>query len=528
MTLTVERPTVARLAEPPSTNPWPVWYLRRNPLVRTRLGDPELRDRLGRYTEAIDQTARAAAAAADELYGLVGEAAADESRRKDLLAWRRVVNHEKTPPDRPAPARTVVAWLTARAERDRQLADLEQAYDAAADRERGRLAGLLGQPDFARALALVAPGVYEESRRYREVAGGPGPVPARVRKSERGLVQYVSRALIRTSPLSRFTAVGLARPDPAGEAPEAVPFSGATAFLTLDRVMLSWVLSGLEAEGRDLGRCWVGRAPTSAMAEGGSQLLFLQPTPDGLRRLSVPASGIVGALLSATGMGPRPVAAVVAALSGAGLSTAEAEAAVQRAVAAGILSTWTSAEEGAADPDDQLRGFDEYTGGATGEVADHLQRLRDAVPEHRASALRETSARLAAVSAQARRPAEIKVDEDYVMGPTQVDPTPWAAGLADLGRASQLPPLPPSTRRPAPSPSRRASRPWSRRRWAWGGAASATVMPISPPACWAWTTTASPPSGTSCSARSPRRGRSGRNQTRAGSSVPAPTGRSAQ
>src|SRR5439155_20897973 len=134
-----------------------------------------------------------------------------------------------------------------------------------AERERATLATLLGDENLRRALALAAPDLYAESERYRASAGTGRPVPAHARKAERGLLQYVTRAMVRTSPLSRFTAVGLAVPDPGGVAPDRVRFHDAVAFGSLDRVMLGYVVGGLHAPDGDV---WVGLPPTSALDGG--------------------------------------------------------------------------------------------------------------------------------------------------------------------------------------------------------------------------------------------------------------------
>jgi hypothetical protein len=45
---------------------------------------------------------------------------------------------------------------------------------------------------------------------------------------------------------------------------------------------------------------------------------------------------------------------------------------------------------------------------------------------------------LATVSRLARRPAKVSIEEDYVLPPMTVDPTPWRGQLADLGAAVEL------------------------------------------------------------------------------------------
>lgn len=193
--------------------------------------------------------------------------------------------------------------------------------------------------------------MYEESERYRAAVAGPDRLSARSRKSERGLIQYVTRAMVRTSPLARFTAVGIAVPGPGGVDPGEVGFEGATAFPGLDRVMLAYVLGGLSpATGAALLNAWVALSPTSALDEGRDTLYFLRPTESGFQRLSAPVKGVVRALVDATVMGPRPVRSVVAHIAAqTGCAAQDAAKAVLQAVHQGILCSYGEPEDGAAE-----------------------------------------------------------------------------------------------------------------------------------------------------------------------------------
>lgn len=417
----------------------PLWYLRINPLRRVRLSDPTLRRLLGSLALAQSALRLATERCSDDLYARIGTTV-DEQERRRLVEWRRLVHNDRAPRQDASPSPTVDSWLAARQSRQILLDELASGYAAAADRERATLAGLLGQRDLEQALALVAPEVHRESQRYQRAVLGEGPISARVRKSERGLVQYVTRALVRTSPLSRFTAVGLAVPSHGGVPPEQVTFSGARSFPSLDRVMLGFVLAGLDAaEDPRLDDAWVGVPPTSGMAADGSRLFFLKPSAAGLRRLAVPTTGLVGRLLAATVMGPRPAAAVVADLAQrSGCTTEQAWAALRQAVATGILSSWPSAEDGDADLDALLDCYDVRAGGRLRGVAARLAALTDAAASDRAEHVRTLATDLAEVSHRANRLAEISIEEDYVVAPMQVDTRTWQQPLQDLGAAAEL------------------------------------------------------------------------------------------
>ncbi|GAB2956852.1 hypothetical protein GCM10023080_015270 [Streptomyces pseudoechinosporeus] len=429
------------------TSPEPQWFLRVNPLRRSRLADPELRRLLDELTRAEAELAKAAEICSQELYERIGAVESDAERR-ELIALRRAIHNGRAPrrtPEAPTPA--VTGWLTAYEERERLRAAVVEGHPAASDRERAVLARLLGDDDLLRSLALVAPEVHQEAERYRAAVEGPGKVSARTRKSERGLIQYVTRAMVRTSPLSRFTAVGIAEPAPAGD-PEAVrpgevPFTGAQAVPGLDRVMLNYVLGGLPtAPGTDLSELWVGVPPTSAPDPEAGKLFFLNFTEQGMRRLALPLDGPVGDLLDALSMGPRRFPAVVAHVAErAGCSPQDADHRVRQALRQGVLCTYRQSEDSAT-----AAGYDDLlTAEMPTEVRETADRVRAGLPRvvrapaaQRGAALAELRADLGRFSQAVGRPAHITVEEDYVMPPLKVAAADWHAPLADVGPAVEL------------------------------------------------------------------------------------------
>ncbi|MEW1871798.1 hypothetical protein AB0420_27430 [Streptomyces caelestis] len=432
------------------TSPEPQWFLRVNPLRRARLADPELRRLLTGLAAAEAELAEAAEACSQELYERIGAVESDAERR-ELIALRRAIHNgrapRKAPADRVAQIPSVARWLAVQAERDRLRTTITEDYPAAADRERTVLAGLLGDDDLLRSLALVAPEVHQEAERYRTAVEGPGKVNARTRKSERGLIQYVTRSMVRTSPLSRFTAVGIAEPAPAGD-PEAVrpgdvSFTGALAVPGLDRVMLHYVLGGLPtADGADPTDLWIGLPPTSAPDPESGKLFFLKFSEQGMHRLALPLDGPVADLLDALSMGPRRFPAVVAHVATrAGCSEGDADRRVRQALQQGVLCTFGQPEEraGAADYDELLPAARDTP---AGELADRvragLPRVAEAPAGERGAVLAGLRGDLGRFSQAAGRPAHITVEEDYVMPPLKVATSDWHAPLTDLGPAVEL------------------------------------------------------------------------------------------
>ncbi|MFE0171091.1 hypothetical protein ACFWZ2_02145 [Streptomyces sp. NPDC059002] len=417
----------------------PLWVLRINPLERARLSDGTLRGLLGQLADAERAVREAALRCSDELYAAIGAAADEESRRR-LVALRRAIHNDRTPKapwDAATPA--VAQWDAAREHRAALRTEVAGAYTAAADRERGTLAGLLGDEELARSLALVSPEVYQESLRYRSATAAGKPLTARARKSERGLVQYVTRAMVRTSPLARFTAVGIAVPDPAGASPEDPHYTPATSFTGLDRVMLGYVLGGLRPPvGAGILDAWVGLSPTSALEPDG-RLFFLKPTETGFQRLAAPVKGTVRALVDATVMGPRPVRSVIGDLAArTGRTPEDAAKAVVGAVRQGMLCTYDEAEDGAADLAGLLERSAPAAGDALDDVRDRLPRLGAAPAAARGAELAALRDDFAEVSRIARRPAKVTVEEDFVLSPARVAADDWRQPLEDLGPVVEL------------------------------------------------------------------------------------------
>jgi hypothetical protein len=417
----------------------PLWVLRINPLGRSRAGDGALLASLAELVDAERAVVAAAGRCADELYEHIGSTV-DVSRRRVLIAQRRAVHNDR---DLPEPMGTVgpatARWIAASERRSRARRAVAAGYADAIERERSGMATVLGDEHLLGALALVAPEVFTAALRYRTAVDAGGELPARVRKSERGLVQYVTRAMVRTSPLSRFTAVGLAVPHERGTPPDRVTFDTAVAFLGLDRVMLGYVLAGLRPDEDEDG--WVQVPPTTQHSPDGSHLYFLRFSPSaGVQRMSARLTPTVQLLLDATAMGPRRVSAVAAEVAGrSGRPVAEATTVVRGAVRAGLLCTAIGPDDSATEIDALLDGAGAHAGTELiAEVRQRRARLATADPTRRDVELERTRAALARLSELARRPATILVEEDYVVPPSRITTAPWRPALDDLAAGVEL------------------------------------------------------------------------------------------
>lgn len=420
----------------------PLWMLRVNPLVRVRLADSVLAALLDEVCAAENEVEAAAEVCSAELHELIG-AAADPGARGPLITLRRDIHNDRVPRTEDDPVPAVARWRAARAVRDTLRESLDREYPQAAERERKRLAGLLADDDLRRALALVAPEVAAGADRYRAALEGGGKLSARLRKSERGLVQYVTRAMIRTSPLSRFTAVGLALPGREGVALGDEAPAGAVPVVGLDRIMLHYVLGGLRYEAtpdRPPGpEDWVQLPPTSEFGPGREKLMFLQPAGGVIRRLSTPVAGPVRPLVNAVALGARQVSAVAAEVAGElGCSAEDALTAVRGAVRAGILCLSDGPEDGALPLRTMLDRPGLPSAPLLGEVDRLLPEVAAAPAEQRAAVLTRLRGTLAGLSHRAARPAQVLVEEDYVLPPLTVDTGPWGGALDDMAAVVEL------------------------------------------------------------------------------------------
>ncbi|MEV7600498.1 hypothetical protein AB0O91_24315 [Kitasatospora sp. NPDC089797] len=409
--------------------------LRVNPMKRQRLADGEFAALLAEYGEAQAESARWEPLCSAELHAAVG--AAEGPLRSRLLRVRRDVHNGRRPDvtglDLP-PA--TVAWLRL-ADRTRELErELAERRPAALESERARLAGLVEDEDFRRALALSAPEVLQAAVRYSG-AWEQGGLSKGDRKSERGLLQFVARSMVRTSPLSRFTAVGLAALDRAGEGLGTADASGAVPFVSLDLPLLNYVLGGVADEQADP---WVQQSPTVSEEADSGRVTFVHTKDRTTRRLSVPHTDSVHAVLRATTMGPRRFSAVAAEV-GERLGTGRPEAArlVAGTLSIGLLCRAPAGRESGG----LLFGgaLDRAPEGAAAELAAvqrETDRLASADAAERTAALERLRAAGLALSQRVGRPARLQVNEDFVLPPRRVSLAGHTRQLADLANSVEF------------------------------------------------------------------------------------------
>lgn len=409
-----------------------VWMLRVNPLARHRFADPVLAESLERLVALEAELVVLAQDCSEQLYALIGAATAEE--RSILIGLRRDIHNDRTPhavPDGTSGA--VARWVEIRGKREEVERAVERRVEAAVRHERDELVRILSDGDFRRAVALVAPEVLDSAQRYRAGSAG-GAVSARLRKSERGLLQYATRAMMRTSPLSRFTAVGLLIPGSVGEPVEGIGFTGASAFSELDPMLLAHLAGAAPPAEGSPRTVWVQHAPTLRRLEG-TQITYVRAAPSGAKVLSAPVTTHLHVVLELTAMGPRPLDAVVEDASRRlSCPVPAARVLVRRCLDAGILCEAAGpvqifaegALAGAAGP------LSDDAAGPLVEAGESAEWLAHTDAEERGGLI----ARIERITGSLNGPAgprpALLVNEDYLVRPGPVDVSGLRSRLADL------------------------------------------------------------------------------------------------
>jgi lantibiotic biosynthesis dehydratase-like protein len=147
---------------------------------------------------------------ADHLHELV-PGVTDDLRRRVVLPLRRDVFNNRIPgayayrlgevTDDPL----AVRWVAVQREISYLTREIEQRHPEVLATERAGLLAASQHPEFRRALVLSSPLTF---RALQEYASGSGSNGKRARRAEASLLRYYTRAAAKTSPFSRYTAVG--------------------------------------------------------------------------------------------------------------------------------------------------------------------------------------------------------------------------------------------------------------------------------------------------------------------------------
>lgn len=410
--------------------------LRINPLPGRRLGTSELTAAVRALVETEQSSVSLAEAARAELFDLAADATGRD-RQQILDLKRAVFNHRSPGPaadSRSWPAATA-AWLAARRRSDLARSVLTTGYEACLAQERANLAETMASEPFQLSLALTSPQVLEAVRRYVRSAGKPSK---RDRKSERGILQLLTRAMVRTSPLARFTAVGFGSWSEQGGALDRTVFQRrrAHSFLSADRVLVSTLAAGLSPAGDT-----VMRSRSLRVGQAGAQFRHIDGSQ--VRILSAPLTAQLRTLLDLTALGPIVAGDLSRALADRlELSLQEADRIIQGARDAQILVPGPAIDEQAADP---LRAAREALSAHAPEAACQLAefsadlgRIATATVSERVALLRRLDTAQQNLNALSSQPVQLHVNEDYVLDPFKVSPAGYEQALADAAEVTEF------------------------------------------------------------------------------------------
>jgi hypothetical protein len=400
----------------------PVAVRRVNLLRRTDLTPAADRAEVRRLLDAETARQHAAVALGDALTAAVPQVDADV--RRLLLRLRRDVFNGR-------PARPAGGWthptLTAYQEADqsvqRHAATVQAGADAGLDAARAAVRRLLADDDFARTVDLASRSVGD--RRAKYVAHGQSPTHADLR-SERGLLQYLTRALLRTSPAGRFTGVGVVLLGSGLPLERAADPRVSEIRLQLDRsaahelVAAAHAAQGLRTVAAGPGLTWTP-----------STLQYTRRRGERLERVSLARTRPVLVAVTALGAGPLPVTVLVGRLvEHAGLEPAQAVTLLRTWVATGLLVPGSPIDPFHDDPlGAYVADLPAPSGSAPLVELDAALRTAQGADGPAVTTLRD---RLAGAVSAAGLPLPARLDEDTRLAPVAASLAGHEAAAADL------------------------------------------------------------------------------------------------
>ncbi|MFF7947699.1 lantibiotic dehydratase [Streptomyces griseorubiginosus] len=424
--------------------------LRINPLPGRRLGTAELTEAVRALAESQRVCASLSDAACAELYDLAAEAVGRDRQR--VLELKRAIYNHRQPAaavrDHTWPAATS-AWLDAWQRNALARGLLTTGYDTCLAGERAALAETVGSQPFQLSLALTSPRVFDAVRHYARSAGSPSKQD---RKSERGILQHLTRAMVRTSPLTQFTAVGFATWADQGVAFDRMAFRRhhAHSVPSMDRVLLSAMVAGLlpddpaSTEGAD--DCWkddFALQHNKSLRIVQSSVRFRHHSATQIRVLSTPLTSHLRVLLNLTSLGAVPARSLRRALmERLGVSADDADAIVRGASEAQILVPGPVLDEQAEDPlsvaQQLLRAQAPAAATELEQVSAELARFPTAKVTERVALLQRLDSAQQKLNELSSRPITTHVNEAYVLEPFEVSPVGYETAFQDLATVTEF------------------------------------------------------------------------------------------
>lgn len=422
---------------------------------------------LGRICELGGQLELAGADLAGALTELVP--AVHDAGRRELLKLRRDLHNGRRPGQATLTATLPLLddvaagrlrdWLAADATATALITELADGHDAALSAERRRLYNLCAQPDFQAAVAMTSASLWQGAAgAAREDPAAPGK---RTRKSEPGLVKYALRAVAKTSPFSRYTAVAIGWWQDGGETSFDVPADAVTSHIEPGHLAIRRLLRVAASHQDSRERC-AYRVARAARADG-ARLAFevdVELGTDPVRvdslsqqEITMPAHPAVVRLVAAVreAAEPLPYDRLVALAAGGDDSPerlAQARSFIDKLITLRLLVPADAVPEQTGDIIGRAREALISLGSApavaaAGDLAAApapLAELATAPPERRLALL---DGLRRSVQAAYRRfdaePVDLTVFEDAAASkPVSLDTTAWRAALSDLAELGPL------------------------------------------------------------------------------------------
>lgn len=357
---------------------------------------------------------------ADGLYDAIG-GCGDKPLRRRLLRLRRDVHNRRRP--RPgdveaahaslggADAGRLEAYAAAASARERAEARLPDLHRSDLEHARRTLRRWAADADFAKGLLLSSRVLSAEMERY--LASPVAELGAKERQIERGLLRYLTRMAMKTTPFGTFTALTAGRlaggEESSSAGAEPLTFTAdprrKRSLVRLNKRLFTVVVDDLLAD-RDVRRALPvelnptlhpedpeGTGSREGAVSGAGRWRFLV-SRDGLEVFQRLAHGpVVDLYRQLLADGPRPLAEIEELLAGDSrleAGRAEVEAFSDRLLEIGLLRTRTGVPVQEADWDRPLRrALAAVEGEAAARARDCLGRLRELCDDYAAAAVDE-------------------------------------------------------------------------------------------------------------------------------------------
>jgi len=395
---------------------------------------------------------------------------AEPDVRRILLELKRCIHKNRifkaktaeAIPALPAPlSQSIAEWHALRLTLERQIAEARTSYDRKRSAARESLQELLQEPAFLNGMVLSSRDCFETTQRY--IATPVAEHTGRLAKSEYSVLQYVTRAMTKTSPFSSFTSVAGGFWEPGDGQALDLQAGGLQSLVRLNYLPLLRLYSGYIRQQPVRERLPVRLNPAIRAGDERLELITLRDDPKKYPQtygtaengIQVPLTPPVRFVMSILQRGPvsyRELVAALAQRSGSGKSDTAIRL-INQLVDLGVLQV--AVELSDQSPDlvaDLLSLVERGDDPVSRELAPHLRRLRDLQDgfdrlgaeerKHCLQAVAETlNLSLELVGAEPFHGTVLYEDTTIRTDRAVIHTVPWTGVVEQLGLFQQLQPL---------------------------------------------------------------------------------------